>query len=122
MSGGGFAVGDVTMDTIYQAMQGLEARQQAIANNIANIQTPNYTANNVDFESSLQSAVQSGDPDAAQITVSPSPAAAQQNGNNVNLDDETVLATKTQQSYQTMIDAMNAKFQLLTDAIGSGGS
>jgi flagellar basal-body rod protein FlgB len=116
---GGFAVGDVTMDTIYQAMQGLQSRQTAIANNIANIQTPGFTASNVNFESSLQSAVATGNPDQTQITVSPSTDAPDQTGNNVNLDDQTVLATKTQEGYQTMIDAMNAKFQLLKDALST---
>jgi flagellar basal-body rod protein FlgB len=115
-----FAIGDVTMDTIFEAMQGLTARQDAIANNIANIQTPNYTAQNVNFESSLQQAIASGNPSQADISVTPSDATPQADGNNVNLDDETVTAMQTQESYQTMVNAMNAKFQLLTDAIGSG--
>jgi flagellar basal-body rod protein FlgB len=115
-----FAIGDVTMDSVFEAMQGLTARQDAIANNIANIQTPNYTAQNVNFESSLQQAIASGNPSQASISVTPSDATPQANGNNVNLDDETVTAMQTQESYQTMVDAMNAKFQLLTDAIGSG--
>jgi flagellar basal-body rod protein FlgB len=115
-----FAIGDVTMDSIFEAMQGLTARQDAIANNMANLQTPGYTAQNVDFESSLQQAIAAGNPSEATISVTPSDATPQTNGNNVNLDDETVTAMQTQESYQTMVDAMNNKFQLLTDAIGSG--
>jgi flagellar basal-body rod protein FlgB len=43
-----------------------------------------------------------------------------QDGNNVNLDDETVSALETNLRYQTMVDAVNAKFRLLRSAITGG--
>jgi flagellar basal-body rod protein FlgB len=109
---------DPTMDTIYQAMNGLTTRQRAIADNVANVETPGYQATKVDFESSLRSAVQIGQPDRAGATVTKSDVAGGPNNNNVNLDDETVSAIDTNLKYQTMVDAMNAKFRLLKTAMG----
>ena len=112
-----FAVGDSTMSTIYQAMNGLSARQQAVAQDIANINTPSYTGHVVDFESSLRSAVASGDPSSSTVSVRPSTAPAQADGNNVNLGDVEVTEAKTSLAFQTMVQAMNAKFNLLSTAI-----
>ena len=110
-------ISDVTMDTIYQAMHGLAARQRVIADNIANIQTPNFQAGRVDFESSLRRAIGMGDPNATSVDVGKSGDPARQDGNNVNLDDETLSLTDTNLRYQTMVEAMNAKFRLLRTAM-----
>ena len=40
-------------------------------------------------------------------------------GNNVNLDDETLTMTDTNLRYETMVDAMNTKFRILRTAIGA---
>ncbi len=108
---------DLTTSTIYQALQGLTAQQQATAQNIANIDTPGYKAQDVNFEDSLSAAVAAGNPSAMQMTVSTSTAAGDSTGNNVDLATETTDAQKTTLAYQTMIQAMNAKFQLLSTAI-----
>ena len=60
--------GDVATSAIYQAMQGLWAEQQAAANNVANVNTPNFKAQDVDFESSLAQAIANGDPSQMQVT------------------------------------------------------
>ena len=109
--------GDVATSAIYQAMQGLWAEQQAAANNIANVNTPNFKAQDVDFESSLAQAIAEGDPSQMQLTTSTSTAPADQNGNNVDLATEMVDSQKAGMQFQTMVDAMNAKFQLLSVAI-----
>ena len=110
---------DTTMDTIYSALRGLSARQKVTADNIANIQTPGFLAGKVDFESSLQRAIKTGNPDAATIHTGRSVAPTRQDGNNVNLDDETLTMVDTNLRYQTMVEAMNAKFRLLRTAIGN---
>ena len=112
-------ISDVTMDTIYQAMHGLAARQRVVADNIAHIQTPNFQAGRVNFESSLRRAIGMGDPNATSVDVGKSGDPSRQDGNNVNLDDETLSLTDTNLRYQTMVEAMNAKFRLLRTAIGN---
>jgi flagellar basal-body rod protein FlgB len=110
---------DPTMDVLYQSLRGLAARQKATADNIANVQTPGFLANKVDFETSLQQAIAGGDPSAATIDTTRSTDPTRQDGNNVNLDDETLSMVDTNLKYQTMVEAMNAKFRLLRSAIGS---
>jgi flagellar basal-body rod protein FlgB len=114
------AITDATMDVIYSAMQGLQARQKVNADNIANLQTPGFRAGQVDFETSLKNAVATGDPSVASIDTARSTTAPGPDGNNVNLDDETVSMVQTGLRYQTMVEAMNTKFRLLRTAIGSG--
>lgn len=43
-----------------QALQVRDARQQMIASNIANADTPNYQARDIDFKSALQGALKNG--------------------------------------------------------------
>ncbi len=112
-----FAIGDATMSTIYQAMQGLSARQQAVAQNVANVNTPGYKAKVVDFEAALGSATASGEPSSAAYSVRASTAPGQANGNNVDLGNEEVIQAKNSLAFQTMVQAMNAKFNLLSTAI-----
>lgn len=109
--------GDIATSAIYQAMQGLWDEQQSVANNVANINTPNYKAENVNFESSLAQAIANGDPSQMQVTTSYSTAPADQAGNNVDLGSEMVEGETAGMQFQTMVDAMNAKFQLLSTAI-----
>jgi flagellar basal-body rod protein FlgB len=108
---------DLAMGALYQAMQGLWAQQQAVANNVANVNTPGYQAKDVNFESSLAQAIAAGDPSQMQVAVTTSTAPSQQDGNNVNLADQMVEGEKASMQFQTMVDALNAKFQLLGTAI-----
>src|SRR5215213_4138716 len=100
------------MVALQSALKGLTTRQRVTADNIANVQTPGYLAGRVDFESSLRSAVASGsDTPQAAAAVTRSTAETRTDGNNVNLDDETVSMIDTNLRYQTMVEAMNAKFR-----------
>ena len=45
---------DVSIDALQAAMHGLSARQRAISDDIANVNTPFYRAHSVTFEADLQ--------------------------------------------------------------------
>jgi flagellar basal-body rod protein FlgB len=113
---------DLATNALYEAMQGLWAQQQAVANNVANVDTPGYQAKDVSFESSLSQAIAAGDPSQMQVSVTTSTAPDQQDGNNVNLADQMTQGEKASMQFQTMVDAMNAKFQLLSTAIRESAS
>jgi flagellar basal-body rod protein FlgB len=113
---------DLATNALYEAMQGLWAQQQAVANNVANVDTPGYQAKDVSFESSLSQAIAAGDPSQMQVSVTTSTAPDQQDGNNVNLADQMTQGEKASMQFQTMVDAMNAKFQLLSTAISESAS
>ena len=112
-------LGDVTMSALHNALNGLSLRQRTIADNVANIQTPRFLAGKVDFESSLRAAVESGvDPSQAEPSVARSLEPTRLDGNNVNLDQETLAMSETGLRYSLAVQAVNAKFSRLRVAIG----
>ncbi len=113
---------DVASQALQVALSGLAMRQRVTANNIANIQTPGFHAGKVQFENALQSAISNGmSPDAVQPTVAQSLEPTQLNGNNVNLDEETLAGVDTGLRYQLALHAMDSKFGLISDVIKGGG-
>lgn len=108
---------DPIISALHGALSGLTARQRAIADNIANVSTPGYRAGRVDFEASLGAALQSGSATPVEIQRRQSADPTGPDGNNVQLDTETVSMVETNLRYQAMIEAVNAKFGLLRTAI-----
>jgi flagellar basal-body rod protein FlgB len=51
-------INSLTTDTMSKALDGLAKRHQAIAGNLANVDTPNYKRRDVSFENALSSALQ----------------------------------------------------------------
>ncbi|GAB3073855.1 MULTISPECIES: flagellar basal body rod protein FlgB [unclassified Phycicoccus] len=113
-------IGDTTMRALGQALNGLSLRQRTIADNIANVDTPRFLAGKVDFESSLISALSNGsDPASAAPTSARSLEPTRENGNNVNLDEETLAGAETGLTYQLGVQAMTDHFQRMRIAMGS---
>jgi flagellar basal-body rod protein FlgB len=108
---------DLTTQTISTALAAISERQRVSADNIANLETPGYQAQQVSFEDSLRAAVAAGTPGAASATISPTGGAEGVNGNNVSLDTEMLTDTKSQMQYSLLSTAMSAKFDLISDAI-----
>jgi flagellar basal-body rod protein FlgB len=104
---------DVTMDALRVSLRGLSARQRAISDNIANLETPGYLAKRVRFEENLGAALRAGDPSEARLTSERSLEAVGMNGNNVLLEQETLAAMDTSLRYQLSIEAVNNKFRLM---------
>ncbi|ABS03133.1 flagellar basal-body rod protein FlgB [Kineococcus radiotolerans] len=113
---------DLTSVALHTALNGLQARQRAIADNISNINTPGYLANKVAFENELKSAVATGDAGAAAVSgiaTQKSLEPTREDGNNVNLDEETISGISTNLSYQTVLSALNSKYSMLRTAMSS---
>lgn len=106
----------VTSVALGSALDGLSLRQRTIANNIANINTPNYHAQRVQFEDALAASVSAGDGQAA-ATVTTSQEPTQPNGNNVNLDTETLSNVDTVLRYQFASRAIGEQFTALRTAM-----
>ena len=105
------------MQAIQASLDGLAARQRIIAQNLANSETPGYTAETVSFEDSLSSAIASGDPTTAQPATGFTLDPGNINGNNVSVDNETVNLVDTGLRYQLATESMNNKFRILHDAM-----
>jgi flagellar basal-body rod protein FlgB len=110
---------DVTVTALQSMLRGLSARQQAIADNIANLETPGYTAKRVEFEASLRESLAGGrgavDPVQLASTDPELP-----NGNNVVIESEVIAMQETALQYELAIQAMTAKFALLRSSISGG--
>ncbi|MDQ0213287.1 flagellar basal body rod protein FlgB [Arthrobacter bambusae] len=106
----------VTSVALGSALDGLSLRQNTIANNIANINTPNYHAKRVQFEDALAASVSAGNGYAAP-TVSTSQEPTQLNGNNVNLDTETLSNVDTVLRYQFAARAVGDEFTAIRTAL-----
>ncbi|XBH22131.1 flagellar basal body protein [Jonesiaceae bacterium BS-20] len=106
----------VSYVALNSALDGLALRQKAIANNIANINTPNYLAKRVRFEDELARQVARGNGQVtAQRVVSLEPTRL--DGNNVNLDTETLSNIDTALRYQVALRAVDGNFSSLRTAM-----
>ncbi len=106
----------VTFVAMNSALDGLSMRQRVIADNIANLQTPGFRAGRVSFEASLADAVRQGTGAAAAV-VSRSDEPARADGNNVNLDTETLSAIDTNLRYELATRAVDGTFDKLRTAM-----
>lgn len=102
------------------ALDGLSLRQRVIADNVANIDTPNFLGSTVEFEGALRSAIAEGEVAGREIaaTTGISATPVGPNGNNVDLQAETVTAMQSVFQYQLLTRAVGDRFSLVTTAIG----
>jgi flagellar basal-body rod protein FlgB len=113
---------DGIVNVLQYAVDGVAQQQQATANNLANAETPGFTAQDVDFETSLQQAINAPGGGTASAVVSADPAEAATNGNNVDTGTQLIDAQKETLQYQTMVDMLNAQFRLISGAAGGSFS
>ncbi len=108
---------DVTLAAITSALTGLSERQRVIADNTANINTPGFLAGRVQFEAVLEQALHSGSSPEVAPSVARSLDPTRPDGNNVNLEQETLDGLETMLRYQLMIRAADNKFGQLRDVL-----
>ena len=114
-------------DYIYVLNRAADAawqRNEAISNNIANVDTPGYKRQDVAFESVLQQALgnnryQSMDDKVANVNLSRLRGRAyvdyanysyRLDGNNVDIENENVMLAENQLKYQGLISSINQEF------------
>jgi flagellar basal-body rod protein FlgB len=130
-------IGDTAMSAMLQkALDGTWQRQRAIADNIANAETPGYKAIKVSFEESLDKEVQklAGSMDTKEdfyqglqkikdseiSEFSDNSTSERADGNNVNIDSENIDMAKTQLQYAYLTRSMTDMFSRLRYAISEG--
>lgn len=106
----------VTLSALTSALDGLAARQRAIADNVANVNTPNYAAKRVAFEDALAKSVENGS-GRVQSTLATSLEPTREDGNNVNLDTETLSNIDTVLRYQFASRAVEGTFSSVRSAL-----
>jgi flagellar basal-body rod protein FlgB len=115
---------------IRAALSGLAARQRTIANNVANVDTPNFKASEVNFEDTLKSAMQTARPGQAPDQAALKAAvtrtslvdatATRADGNNVDIDREMEQLSETNLTYSALTQAMSTRLGILRNVINGG--
>ena len=104
------------VDILQFAIDGVSTRQNTIANDLANAQTPGFTASATNFEASLEQALNAAGPATAKVTTTATTDLPAANGNNVSMADELVDAEKATLQFQTVSESLNAQFRLVAGA------
>jgi flagellar basal-body rod protein FlgB len=98
-------------------------RHKAVANNVANLQTPGYRRLDVKFEELLTKAMESGDDiDGEEIgpeLYQPKNTAVNSNGNDVNLELEVGELVKNSYRHKAFIRLLNKKYSQIDLAINN---
>ena len=120
---------DASLDAARFALDGLSLRQQAISRNIANVDTPGYHAETVNFEDTLKrtlngsgtlqmastnSAHMASPTQSAGFSVTKRPGGSERaDQNNVDIDVEMTDMLQTGVQYQALTQSVSKKLQLL---------
>jgi len=106
------------VDILHFAVDGLTQQQQAIANNLANSETPGFIGTDVNFQSSLEQALSANSGGSATVTATPDAAAPATDGNNVDTGGQLIDAEQNTLQYQATVEMLNAQFRLVQGAAG----
>ena len=113
---------DNTQLALERAMSGAALRQEVLANNLANAETPGFRRSDVDFHSTLAQAMKTDDAEAIESTTF-SPETDSQvlraDGNGVDIDVESANMAKNGLEYEAMLSIAKARIGILQSAIGS---
>jgi len=96
-------------------------RQQTVSANIANVDTPGYHTRDINFQTAMQQVVNEGSSlrlEQASREVEGLPE--RPDGNNVNIDRESMMLAETQLQYQMGVQLIKAEFHRLLTAIKEG--
>jgi len=112
---------DETPILLKKMMDGCMVRHSVLANNIANVNTPGFKRQDVDFKKALADAIKSGDPvklgsAESQIKTDRS-ARSNENGNSVSMQKEIGMMADNSLLYSFSAMTMSDKFARMRKAI-----
>jgi flagellar basal-body rod protein FlgB len=127
---------DATIEAIGNYMTRLSKRQQVVASNIANIDTPGYRTKDISFYATMEellsgpaSGLQGTRPEHVEAwSFTPAePEVFEVNGlptrpdqNNVNIDQEMLKLGETSFGYTMMTQLLRSKFRMIASSINEG--
>ena len=113
-------------DTVHVALEraihGSGLRHEALAENLANVNTPGYRRQDVDFHSALQAAMPAGRDvvAATPIAAEVDPAAPMRpDGNSVDVDAENANLAQNALEYEALAQVLRARGDILEIAMGA---
>jgi len=93
-------------------------RQKLVTSNIANAETPGYKTQDLDFQSSLESALENGAPRRIEVAG----LISRNDGNNVDLDREARLLAENALRFNIASSLLRSSLQQVKEAIQGGKS
>src|SRR3954451_8851900 len=114
---------DSTQLALERAMAGAGLRQQALAANIANANTPGYQRQDIDFHSALAGAMAADDP-AAALQGTPlaitrdAGTVVRADGSGIDIDAESAKLGANGLEYEQLASAARVRFDILRAAMG----
>jgi flagellar basal-body rod protein FlgB len=114
---------DLTDIVVERGLEGASLRQQVLANNLANANTAGFKRSDVDFQSTLASALDSGAPASSVANVAFQPqtdttTSMRADGNNVDTDTELSNLTANAIEYETLAAVETQRMGMLRAAMG----
>jgi len=111
---------DPTQQLLEAAMRGSWMNETALTNNIANADTPNYQRQEVNFESTLQTALETGEqPEDIEFEAHAVPSETGPNGEGVSIDQESARLAENGLDYQALTDVISTRNGIIKSAIGT---
>ncbi len=111
--------GNSVLNVLEKAMDVTWFRQQIIANNIANIDTPRYKRQDLDFQKSLEQALSNAG-GGRPVFVDSTNTSSAENGNNVDLENELTQQAMNLLQYNILTRLESNQLRLLRTAIAEG--
>jgi flagellar basal-body rod protein FlgB len=92
-------------------------RQQLVTTNMANVDTPGYHTKDIDFKTAMQQVMDHGELKLQPASMSLDNLPERPDGNNVNVDRESMMMSETQLQYQMGVQLIKEQFHELLSAI-----
>jgi flagellar basal-body rod protein FlgB len=113
---------DTTQLALERAISGASTRQEALAANIANADTPGYRRKDVDFQTALHHAWNAGErgvEDVHPTTVTDNSTVMRADGSSVDIDTEAAEQAKNGLTYEAVSQIMKTRTAIIKSAIGT---
>ena len=114
---------DNTQLALQRAISGASLRQEVLANNLANAETPGFQRSDVDFHTTLTQAMKTGNAaaiEAAGFAPEVDSQTLRADGNGVDVDVESSNMAKNGLEYEALVSIAKARTQIIRTAMGLG--
>jgi flagellar basal-body rod protein FlgB len=95
-------------------------RHTLITSNIANLDTPGYRTRDFNFRGELRRAIDTDNPAMTPIAQAVPGLLERPDGNNVNMDRESLLMAETQLQFNIGVQLIRGEFRQIMTAINEG--
>lgn len=119
------------INVLETSLSAAATRQEIIANNIANVNTPNFKRKDVRFETELKHAFSHSDESTVdarvrhldldalepEVYTDYAELSYRYDGNNVDINNENAILAKEQIKYEGLMDSMNRDFSMIKSVL-----